>query len=231
MNKKDAEFVQTMVNMQKKSSSKKVENVTALINRIIDYVRIKDRPCSLAELQKEFKGSDFKSSKFIAELGRSEKLKFDEMTEILTIKSKYGISNIEELKAKIRQSEFGIPEDDELKDVYPGVKNDIERLKKENFVKVIENEDKSNVLFYRDSSDKFEQKIIDPEYKSAFELLRKIWKEDIKYHDVSDNTQALVRRKRAPDDSKVKLGKRRRITKLANEHYFINEIFSATKKK
>jgi hypothetical protein len=229
--KKDAEFMIAMVNQQKKSSNKRAESAVALINRIIDYVRAKDKPCSINELQKEFKGSDLRSEEFKKRLCRSEKLHFDEHTEMLSIKSKYGISNIEELKAKIRQAEFGIPEDDELKDVYPGVKNDIEKLKKENFIKVIENEDKSNVLFYRDTSDKFEEKIVDPLYKPAVEFLRKIWREEIKYHDISDKKQDFIRRKRISDDLKIKPQKRRRINKLANEHFFIAEILNASKKK
>ena len=39
-------------------------------------------------------------------------------------------SNLEELKAKIRKSELGVPEDDEIKDVYSGVKSDLEKLKR-----------------------------------------------------------------------------------------------------
>ena len=230
MNKKvDADIVQGMVSTQKKSSSKKLENITSLINRIIDIIRHKDKPCSITELQKEMKEADLRSRRFVSELSKSDKLRYDEHTEMLSLKSKYGISNIEELKAKIRQSEFGLPEDDELKDVYSGVKNDLERLKRENYVKVIENDDKSHVLFFRDTSDKFEQKLIHPDYKPAFELLRKIWKDDIKYYDTTEKGQTMMR-KRPPEEMRHKGGKRRRITKWANEHYF-NDIISNSKAK
>jgi hypothetical protein len=228
--KGDADLVQGMVINPKKQTTKKSENVTSLINRIIDLIRNKDKPCSLSELQKEIKDSDLRNRKFLAELSRSDKLRYDEHTEMLSLKSKYGISNIEELKAKIRQSEFGIPEDDELKDVYPGVKNDLELLKKQNFVKVIENEDKSHVLFFRDTSDKFEQKLINPEYAPAVDLLRKIWKDEIKYYDTSDKSKTFLMKRRPAEEMKMRGQKRRKVTKWANEHYF-NDIITNSKAK
>jgi hypothetical protein len=228
--KADADIVQGMVVNPKKTSSKKSENITSLINRIIDIIRNKEKPCSITELQKEIRDGDLKGRKFLAELSRSDKLRYDEHTEMLSLKSKYGISNIEELKAKIRQSEFGVPEDDELKDVYPGVKSDLERLKRENFVKVIENDDKSHVLFFRDTSDKFEQKMIDNEYKPAIDLLRKIWKDEIKYYDTTDKSQGFLKKRRPIDELRHRGTKRRKVTRWANEHYF-NDIITNSKAK
>lgn len=228
MSKKDNELIKSMVSVQKKPS-KREENVPSLINRIIHIIRKKDRPCTLAELEKETKEKDLgKNKRFMNELMRSAKIRYDDRTDMISLKSKYGISNIEELKAKIRESENGLPEDDELKDVYPGVKNDIERLKAENYVKVIENEDKSNVLFFRDTSDKVEKKLIDPDYQPAIELLRKIWRDELRHYDLSEKNQVYIKKRRPSHDLKIKGQKRRKITKRANEHILFDILNKPT---
>ncbi len=223
--KKDADIFKEMVSAQKKHN-KKDDNIPSIINRIILIIRKFDRPCTLLELEKETKEKDLASNKrLIAELMRSAKIRFDEKTEMLSLKSKYGMHNIEELKAKIRESDNGLPDDDELRDVYPGVKNDIEKLKAENYIKVIENEDKGNVLFYRDTNDKFEKKLIDKDYEPSINLLRKIWKDDLKYYDTSEKVQVYMAKRKNSSEIVSKPYKRRKISKRANEH-ILSDLFN-----
>jgi len=217
---KDTEIFKDIVSAQKKGI-KKDENIPSLMNRIIHIIRNKNKPCSLSELEKETKLKELASNKkFMRELLRSNKIRFDDKTEMLSLKSIYGISNLEELKAKIRESENGLPEDDELNDVYPGVKNDIEKLKAENYIRVIENTDKANILFYRDASDKFEERLINPDYQSAICLLRKIWKDDLKYYNTGEKTQVYLKKRKFSEELVHKLKKKRKITKTANEHIY-----------
>ena len=222
MKNSDKELVKNLYSTQKLSEPKTKKNIPSIINRIIDYIKKKDRPCSLTDLQGEIKELDLRSKEFTSALSKYiEKLKFDERAEMLSLRSKYALSNIEDLKDKIRTSEFGLLEDEELKDSYPGIKNDIEKLKRENYLKVIYNSDKlCNVLFYRDTSDKFEQKLIQPEFTQAIGELRKIWKDDLNYYDANDKTQVFIKKRSAGDDVRRKSEKKRRITKWANEHIY-----------
>jgi hypothetical protein len=218
----DEELVKNMLLNSKPGEKKAKKNINSIMNRIIDYIKNKDRPCSLNELQQEIKELDLKSKEFLNVIPKfSEKLKFDERNDMLSLKSKYALANIEELKQKIRQSEHGLLEDEELKDSYPGIKNDIEKLKKENYVKVIHNTDKNcNVLYYRDTSDKFEQKLIHPDYQQAILELRKCWKDDLNFYDVTDKQQIFIKKRIRPDDNNRKGEKRRRVTRWANEHIY-----------
>jgi hypothetical protein len=222
MKTNDKELVKNLYYTQKVTEPKTKKNLPSIINRLIDYIKKKDRPCSLTELQGEIKEIDLRSKEFLSALSKySEKLKFDERSEMLSLRSKYALSNIEDLKDKIRTSEFGLLEDEELKDSYPGIKNDIEKLKRENYVKVIYNTDKlCNVLYYRDNSDKFEQKLIQPEYQQAIQELRKIWKDDLNYYDVNDKTQVFIKKRLPGEEIKRKSEKKRKITKWANEHIY-----------
>jgi hypothetical protein len=231
MKKSSDEELFKMLGTQKQSDKKEKKNVNSIMNRIINYIKNKDRPCSLTELQKEIKEIDLRSREFLVVLSRfSEKLKLDERTEMMSLKSKYALSNIEDLKDKIRTSDFGLLEDDELKDSYPGIRGDIEKLKKENYVKVIHNTDKNcNVLFYRDASDIYEQKLIDPDYQNAISELRKIWKDELNYYDVTDKTQVFIKKRHREEDPRRKGEKKRKITRWANEHIFTEILNSKNK--
>jgi hypothetical protein len=224
MKANDKDLVKNLYSTHKVVEPKTKKNVPAIINRMIDYIKKKERPCSLTELQAEIKELDLRSKEFLSALSKySEKLKLDERGEMLSLKSKYALYNIEDLKDKIRTNEYGLLEDEELKDSYPGIKNDIEKLKRENYVKVIYNTDKlCNVLYYRDSSDKFEQKLVQPEFSQAIQELRKIWKDELNYYDVNDKTQVFIKKRLPGEEIKKKSEKKRKITKWANDHIYDN---------
>lgn len=220
--KKDKDLIMGMVVVQKPVEKKDKKNYNAMINRLINFLRAKDRPCSLSEIQREMKDIDFKSNKdFFTFLHKFDnKIKFEEKSEMFLLKSKYILANIEDLKEKIRTCDNGLLEDEELTDSYPGIRNDIERLKRENYVKVIHNEEKKcNVLFYRDIADKFEKLLTDNEYKSALTELRKIWKEDLTYYDSNEIEENFLRRKRRLTDISVnKKHKKRKVKHFQNTH-------------
>jgi hypothetical protein len=215
---------------------KEKKNINTKINRIIHYLRIKDKICHMNEISKDIKDLDLKTDKeFLDYLAnRSEKLKYDSNTETFSLKSKYGIKNIEGLKDLIRTSENGLVEDEELTDTYPGIKGDLDRIKRENYVKVIVNEEKKvNVLFYRDTADKIEKLLINNEYKDAITELRGIWKDINYYAKDEDNTTFLKKRKRINDEYHRKSEKRQRRNnkRLANVHlqHFFSQNLGNTK--
>jgi hypothetical protein len=217
----DKDMIVGLISSQKQVPEKRdsKKNYNAIVNRIINILRNKDHPCSLSELQKEMKDFDLRNKEFLTLVHKYDhKIKFDEKKEIFYLKSKYIMQSIEDLKDKIRSSEHGLLEDEELTDSYPGIRSDIEKLKRENYVKVIFNGEKNtNVLFYRDSADKFEKLMIDPEYTNAIFELRKIWKDELGYYDTNEKN-FLVRKRLRTDTLKKKGEKRRRIKQWQNIH-------------
>jgi hypothetical protein len=225
MNNKASErqVFEQMVSKPKVAAEKKdKKNFNAIMNRIINYLRKNEKFCSLTEINRELKDVDLKSNKeFLTFLAtNSQKLKYDERTEIFSLKSKYQIRTIDELKDLIRTSENGLPEDEELTDSYPGIRSDLEKLKRDNYVKVITNEEKKfNVLFYRDTADNVEKLLIDNELRDAVVELRRIWKDEISFYTRDDET-FLRKRQRINEDFNRKGEKRQRRAnrRIANTH-------------
>jgi hypothetical protein len=214
--------IEGMVTKPKPITEKKEKSFNSVINRIISFLRKNDKFATLHEINKDLKDYDLKSNKELLNFlsTSSQKLRYDERTETFSLNSKYKIKNIDELKDLIRTSETGIAEDEELTDSYPGVKADLERLKRENYVKVIVNDEKkTNVLFYRDTADRVEKLLIDSEYKEAITELRKIWKDELTYYAKDDEGTFIRKRKRINEEISKKGEKRqRRNKKLANTH-------------
>jgi hypothetical protein len=214
--------IEGMVIKPKQNSEKKEKNYNSIMNRIINYLRKNDRISTLPEINKELKDYDLKSNKEFLNflITSSQKLRYDDRTETFYLNSKYKIRNIDELKDLIRNAEHGLAEDEELTDSYPGVKADLERLKRENYTKVIMNDEKkTNVLFYRDTADRVEKLLIDSEFKDAINELKKIWKEELTYYAKDDEGTFIRKRQRINDEIGKKGEKRqRRNKKLANTH-------------
>jgi hypothetical protein len=200
----DESIIQSLTATQKpKLKGSKKPEVT--LNKIIDVLKSSGGKCSRMELQEKLKNDNLSDTLFLERLRASKKISYDPLTEIFELKSEHNIKNIEELKQKIRTSEHGLREDGELIDSYPGIRNDIKRLKEEKFVRVVENADTAkncNVLFYRDINDPTEKLIADPRYDEAIKELRKIWKDELNI-SASDNKQvihSLNKRLRDDDD-------------------------------
>ena len=218
----DLNLIVNLISKKTQNESIKVDkklSTNSWINITIDYLKAHEGMCTLDELLRDFRDLEnfIKShNEFFEVLNKSNKIIFDGYKNTFQLKTKYNLKNIEELKEKIRSSEFGLPEDEELVDTYPGIKSDLERLKRENFMKVIYNDEKKfNVLFYRDCEDKIEKIIINPEYDLALKELRKIWKDEINYF--TDDTVQYNKRSRR--DNEVVGKKRKRKAKLiANNH-------------
>lgn len=220
----DSNLITNLVSKKAQNETIKVDkklSTNSWINIIIDFLKKHEGICTLDELLREFRDLEnfIKSHiEFFEVLNKSNKIIFDGYKNTFQLKTKYNLKNIEELKEKIRSFEFGLPEDDELLDTYPGIKTDLERLKRENFVKAVYNEEKKfNVLFFRDCEDKIEKVIINPEYELALKELRKIWKDEINYFN--DETVQYDKKRHRTDNDAVLGKKRRRKAKLiANNH-------------
>lgn len=207
-------------------------NSNVWINKIIDFLRKNNNTSKYEDITKEFKEFEnfFKNNPdFLEYLHNSNKLNFDMNKRTFELKSKYDLKNIIQLKQKIQSLEYGIIEDEELLDSYPGIKSDLNVLKNENFVKQIYNEEKKcNVLFYRDTNDEIEKIIIDPKYENALKELRKIWNKDLDFFtNEKANSQNNFIRKRARPDGMNSVGniagrkkqrKRRQKAFFANSH-------------
>ena len=112
MKTNDKELVKNLYYTQKVTETKTKKNLPSIINRIIDYIKKKDRPCSLTELHGEIKEIDIRSKEFLSALSKySEKLKFDERSEMLSLRSKYALSNIEDLKDTVFSKEINYCDD------------------------------------------------------------------------------------------------------------------------
>ena len=62
MKTNDKELVKNLYYTQKVTEPKTKKNLPSIINRLIDYIKKKDRPCSLTELQGEIKEIDWKTN-------------------------------------------------------------------------------------------------------------------------------------------------------------------------
>lgn len=196
----DAGLINGMVSSQKPKKAKKMKNFKIILNRIIDILRLNGGKISKKELSKKLEDIDLGSRDFYDQLLQYKKIAYDPVRELFELKSEYNLKNIEELKNKIRTSEHGIVEDEELKDSYPGIKDDIERLKSEKFVRVIlNNEKKCNVLFYRDMADEFEKILINPEYDQSIQEIRKVWNLELNHSSFEQYATILKKRPR-PDE-------------------------------
>lgn len=233
---KDSQMIIGMIKKNNQTENVKVEkkmNINFWINKIIDHLKSRDNFSYLQDLLNEYKDLEnyiASNREFFEHLNKTNKIFFDSVKNTLQLKSKYDIKNKEELKEKIKFSEYGLVEDDELLDSYPGIKNDLEKIKQENFVKVINNDEKKfNVLFYRDCSDKIEQITIDPNYQDALKELRKIWKDELNYF--SEETNNLHRKRRSDNDNLRKKERKRKIKMVANSHLSISNISNPANKK
>ena len=193
--------------------------IEIILTKIIDVLKSSGGKCPRMELQEKLKNDNLLDPLFLERLRASKKIAYDSLTEIFELKSEHNIKNIEELKQKIRTSEHGLREDGELIDSYPGIRNDIKRLKEEKFVRVVENADTAkncNVLFYRDINDPTEKLIADPRYDEAIKELRKIWKDELNI-SASDNKQVIhsinkrLRDDDDDDDDNAKMKKAKKI--------------------
>ena len=224
MSNKDKDLFNAMVNVPKPINNYGDgvrRGYNPIINKIIKILKKREKALTINELQKEIKEIELRGNKDLFKLiNKSEKLRFDERTEIFQLKSKYHLNNIEDLKELIRNCDTSIIEDEELLDSYIGIKGDLERLKKENYIKEVKNEEKKvNILFYRDNSDKINSILVDPEYKTAIEELRKIWRDELTYHDNTEENEIFTRKRRLREQAKSKKGDRKRRNKnWANTH-------------
>ncbi len=221
----DSNLITNLVLKKSQNETIKVDkklSTNSWINIIIDFLKKHEGLCSLDELLREFRDLEnfIKShNEFLDVLNKSNKIIFDGFKNTFQLKTKYNLKNLEELKEKIRASDYGLPEDEELLDTYPGIKTDLERLKRESFVKAIYNDEKKfNVLFFRDCEDKIEKVIVNPDYELPLKELRKIWKDEINYfHDKT----VQYDKKRFRNENEVVLGKKRRrkaAKLIANNH-------------
>ena len=134
MKKNNDEFLIKGITTKKANATETVKydkktNQNFWINKIIDLLKNRDNMCYLNDLCKEFK--DFEvflknNMEFLDLLNKSNKVFYDPVRYSLQLKSKYNLKNCEELKEKIKSCEFGLVEDEELFDSYPGIKNDLE---------------------------------------------------------------------------------------------------------
>lgn len=198
----------------------------AIVNRIIEDLRRNNHHATLFDLQKVITDFDIKGNKdFINFVSlKCENLKYDEITDSLCIISKYQIKNIDDLKEKIKSSQYGLPENLELEDCYPKVKEDIEKLKKENRIKVIHNEEKKlNVLFYKDKDDQIEKIISDESKADALKFIRKTWNE-IKAHENFEDREKYLGKKMIRSDNKKERKRKLKNRKFLNIHLNNEEL-------
>lgn len=166
-----------LINNIRKSRNKgktKIKNLNVIINQTIDELRKHGGSAELKILINKI--PELSDERIIQNVSKSEKIQYIYDKNILQLKSKHNIHTIDELKNLIRNTQYGLIENCELYDAYPGIKQDLEILKKEKFVKVIKNEEnKYDVLFYKDPSDPIEKIISDPCFEESIQEIRKIW--------------------------------------------------------
>lgn len=197
-------------------------NSNVWLNKIIDFLRKNNNTCKLEDISREYKDFEnfFKNNPEFSEILKiSNKLNYDSNKRNFELKSKYDIKNISQLKHKIQSSEYGIIEDEELFDSYPGIRNDLNNLKKENFLKEIFNDEKKcNILFYRDCADEIEKIIIEPKFEMALKELRKIWNKDLDFFTNEKVTTFIKKRDRSENHVNKKQKKRKQKAFFANSH-------------
>jgi hypothetical protein len=145
-------------------------------------------------LKNELKDQNFKINEiFKNKIKNYEKIEYFNNNFYLRKKYKL-IRNIDDLINLLKNSENGVKIDEDLLSAYNTIEKDIEELKKEKKVRIINNkilEEKNKdfkkekeknktfeIMFYRNISDKIEELIINPNFEEAIEELRTIWKKD-----------------------------------------------------
>lgn len=222
--KMDKDLIESMIITQKAptiTDKRDRSKYNAILNRIINYIRTKDKACTLNELNRDFPEFEIKQNKdFLIFLKNNNKIKYEDKTDFISLKSKYNIKNIDDLKLLIKTSEYGVPENEELTDSYPGIKQDIETLKNEKFVKVVHNEEKKeNTLYYRDINDPIEMLITDEKLESALEEIRNIWKKGIEnFENYEDPKLYIGKKKKNVGDKKKGDKKLLRRSRIVNTH-------------
>ena len=218
------EIKSSKVNQNEGIKIDKKINSNVWINKIIDFLRKNNNTCKLEDIAKEYKDFDnfFKNNPdFLDFFKISNKLNFDLNKRTFELKSKYDIKNMSQLKHKIQTTEYGIIEDEELFDSYPRIRNDLIILKKENFLKIIYNEEKKcNVLYYRDCADEIEKIIIDPKFDIALKELRKIWNKDLDFFTNEKIVTTFVKKRYRTNENDLnkKQKKRKQKSFFANSH-------------
>lgn len=211
----DEATINLISNNQKPQKKKVVTSFLVNVNRILSVLREYDGKCSKKQLAEKLPDFDFDNKANLNELSQYNRIKYDPVREIFELKSEYNIKKLEDLKQLIKTREHGLLEDVMLTDSYPGIVNDIEKLKMEKFVKVIyNNEKRCNVLFYRDMADEFEKIIINPDYEEAINELRKIWNEELNNIAVINDTTLFKKRPRTDEyNEPMKMVKKRKVIK------------------
>lgn len=193
----DGKLIESIIIKDKNPKPKNEQNTKTNINRIIDYCKSHNGQATKNEIEKNLNISI--NSIFLKHLSEFKKLIYSEDKEIFQLHSEYNLRNINDLKSKIRDSDYGLLEDEQLKNSYLGIEKDLEILKNQKFVRVIYNtEKKMNVLFFRDMDDPFEKKITDPKNEEALKEIRKTWNE-LDTSQITRNTNYYLNKKLKPE--------------------------------
>ena len=198
MENDDGKLIETMIIKDKNPKPKNEQNPKTIINLIINFCNSHNGQAMKKEIEKNL-GIQINET-FLKYLSEYKKLIYHRDKEIFQLHSEYNLRNKDDLKSKIRDSDYGLLEDEQLKTSYPGIERDLESLKNEKFVKVIFNSEKKiNVLFYRDKSDPYEKKIIDPSNEEALKEIRKTWNE-LDTSQITRNTNYYLSKKIRPSE-------------------------------
>jgi hypothetical protein len=226
---KDGDMIRYMHSEKKLTTSDRrdPQRYNAIVNRIIENLRKNNHSATLSDLQRVITDFDIKGNKEFINFVKSkcENLRYDDNNDSLLIVSKYQIKNIEDLKEKIKASEYGLPENLELEDCYPKIKEDIAKLKKENRIKVIHNEEKKlNVLFYKDKDDPIEKILSDETKSEALKFIRTTWN-SIKAHENFEDREKYLGKKQIRAESKKERKRKLKNRKFLNTHLNNEELF------
>lgn len=189
----DRNLIESLGSGNKNLIKKKDMNINTVIDSVINVLR--ENKGNIAKEKLKRMVSDLNDSETFEKVMRSTKINYDPNTEMINIVSATKIKSLEDLKKEIRESKTGMMVDKELMDSYQGIEQDIERLKRENFVTVIKNEDNNcEVLFYRDMDDKYEKLI--EENKDVINELRELWKKNDLINNIKQKDFTVSRQKR-----------------------------------
>lgn len=227
---KDGDLIRDMFSAKKLTASDRRDSAKyiSVVNRIIEYLRKNNHQASISEIQREISDFDIKGNKeFLNYIKvKLENVKFDENYDTLSIVSKYKLKNIEDLKEKIKSSEYGLLDSLELHDAYPKIKEDIERLKKENRIKVIHNEEKiSDVLFHKDKDDPIEKLLSDDTKLEALTFIRTTWNNIKAHENYEDKLKYRGKDKIRNIDLKKERKRKLKNRKYLNKHINSEELF------
>ena len=191
----DGQFINS-INQTNQHRTKEI-NFNLIIEKMEKILK-KKRLCSENEmenlLKNELKDQNFRINEiFKNKIKNYEKIEYFNNNFFLRKKYKL-IRNIDDLINLLKNSENGVKIDEDLLSAYNTIEKDIEELKKEKKVRIINNkilEEKNKdfkkekeknktfeIMFYRNISDKIEELIINPNFEEAIEELRTIWKKD-----------------------------------------------------